>query len=72
MKWSFALSAPFRQVAPLLLLALSACSNTQSPTPAPLLVDSELGQPLADTRRNGVPIPERQREITLSHGSNTR
>ncbi|MBT9301138.1 type II secretion system secretin GspD [Pseudomonas sp. TAE6080] len=64
MKWSFALSAPFRQVAPLLLLALSACSNTQSPTPAPLLVDSELGQPLADTRRNGVPIPERQREIT--------
>ncbi|MFA7944234.1 type II secretion system secretin GspD [Pseudomonas brenneri] len=64
MKWSFALSAPFRQVAPLLLLALSACSNTQSPTPAPLLVDSELGQPLADTRRNGVPIPERQHEIT--------
>lgn len=64
MKWSFPLSAPFRQVAPLLLLALSACSNTQSPTPAPLLVDSELGQPLADTRRNGVPIPERQREIT--------
>ncbi len=64
MKWSFALSAPFRQVAPLLLLALSACSNTQSSTPAPLLVDSELGQPLADTRRNGVPIPERQREIT--------
>lgn len=64
MKWSFALSAPFRQVAPLLLLALSACSNTQSPTPVPLLVDSELGQPLADTRRNGVPIPERQREIT--------
>ncbi|MBH3421936.1 type II secretion system secretin GspD [Pseudomonas gessardii] len=64
MKWSLPHSAPFRQVAPLLLLALSACSHTPSPTPAPLLVDSELGQPLADTRRNGVPLPERQRDIT--------
>jgi len=64
MKWSLPHSAPFRQVAPLLLLALSACSHTPAPTPAPLLVDSELGQPLADTRRNGVPLPERQRDIT--------
>lgn len=64
MKWSLPRSAPFRQVAPLLLLALSACSHTPAPTPAPLLVDSELGQPLADTRRNGVPLPDRQREIS--------
>ena len=47
MKWSVPNPAPFRKVAPLLLLALSACSNNPSPT-TPLLVDSELGQPLAD------------------------
>ncbi|MFO2465990.1 type II secretion system secretin GspD [Pseudomonas sp. 15FMM2] len=63
MKWSLPHPAPFRQVAPLLLLALSACSNTQSPTPLPLLVDSELGQPLADTRRSGDALLDRQREI---------
>ncbi|WP_350616668.1 type II secretion system secretin GspD [Pseudomonas sp. HY7a-MNA-CIBAN-0227] len=62
MKWSVPYSAPYRKVAPLLLLALSACSNTQSPTPPPLLVDSELGQPLADTRRSGDVLLERQRE----------
>ncbi|SDU91976.1 type II secretion system secretin GspD [Pseudomonas mucidolens] len=61
MKWSFAPSAPFRLVAPLLWLALSACSNTQSPTQ--LLVDSELGQPLADTRRSGDALLDRQREV---------
>ena len=43
MKWSVPNPAPFRKVAPLLLLALSACSNNPSPT-TPLLVDSELGQ----------------------------
>lgn len=60
MKWSVPNSAPFRKVAPLLLLALSACSNPQSPKP--LLVDSELGQPLADTRRGGETVLDRQRE----------
>lgn len=60
MKWSVPNSAPFRKVAPLLLLALSACSNPQSPKP--LLVDSELGQPLADTRRSGETVLDRQRE----------
>ena len=60
MKWSVPNSAPFRKVAPLLLLALSACSHLQSPKP--LLVDSELGQPLADTRRSGETVLDRQRE----------
>ena len=63
MKWSVPNPAPFRKVAPLLLLALSACSNHPSPT-TPLLVDSELGQPLADTRRSGESVLERQREPT--------
>ncbi|SFB32533.1 general secretion pathway protein D [Pseudomonas simiae] len=56
MKWSV---PPFRMVAPLLVLALSACSN---PSTAPLLVDSELGQPLADTRRSGETVLDRQSE----------
>ncbi|MGR3889714.1 type II secretion system secretin GspD [Pseudomonas sp. 1152_12] len=60
MKWSVSNPAPFRKVAPLLLLALSACSSPQAPTP--LLVDSELGQPLADTRRSGETVLDRQRE----------
>lgn len=58
MKWSV---PPFRLAAPLLLLALSACN---SPSTKPLLVDSELGQPLADTRRSGGDSAlERQREL---------
>lgn len=61
MKWSVPNPAPFRKVAPLLLLALSACSNNPSPT-TPLLVDSELGQPLADTRRSSESVLERQHE----------
>ncbi|CRM51747.1 type II secretion system secretin GspD [Pseudomonas sp. 8 R 14] len=56
MKWSV---LPFRKAAPLLLLALSACS---SPSTTPLLVDSELGQPLADTRRSGDTVLDRQRD----------
>ncbi len=56
MKWSFALSAPFRQVAPLLLLALSACSNTQSPTPGATVCR----------------YPSASVKSPLSHGSNTR
>ncbi|WP_447892436.1 type II secretion system secretin GspD [Pseudomonas marginalis] len=56
MKWSV---LPFRKAAPLLLLALSACS---SPSTTPLLVDSELGQPLADTRRSGDTLLDRQRD----------
>ncbi|KMT52264.1 type II secretion system secretin GspD [Pseudomonas fildesensis] len=62
MKWSVSNPAPFHKVAPLLLLALSACSTSQSPTP-PLLVDSELGQPLADTRRSADTVLDRQREL---------
>nr|WP_315414288.1 type II secretion system secretin GspD [uncultured Pseudomonas sp.] len=61
MKWSVPHHAPFRKVAPLLLLALSACSSPQPNTP--LLVDSELGQPLADTRRSGETPLDRQREV---------
>ena len=61
MKWSAPYTAPFTKVAPLLLLALSACSTSQAPT-SPLLVDSELGQPLADTRHGAESVLERQRE----------
>ncbi|MGY2193028.1 type II secretion system secretin GspD [Pseudomonas pergaminensis] len=57
MKWSV---PPFRLVAPLLVLALSACSSQEAAKP--LLVDSELGQPLADTRRSGETLLDRQRE----------
>jgi general secretion pathway protein D len=49
----------FRLATPLLLLALSACSST--PPPASLLVDSELGRPLANTQRTGDDVAERQR-----------
>ncbi|KPW21348.1 proteinral secretion pathway protein D [Pseudomonas cannabina pv. alisalensis] len=48
-----------RWTAPLLLMALGACS-TSSPAP-PLLVESELGQPLARTARSGDPLLDRQR-----------
>ena len=58
MKWSV---PPFRMAAPLLLLALSACSTQQATKP--LLVDSELGQPLAETRRGGDTVLDRQREL---------
>ncbi|MBE8594692.1 type II secretion system secretin GspD [Pseudomonas sp. MAFF 301449] len=58
MKWSV---PPFRMAAPLLLLALSACSSQEAAKP--LLVDSELGQPLADTRRSGDSVLDRQREL---------
>ena len=58
MKWSV---PPFRMAAPLLLLALSACSTQQATQP--LLVDSELGQPLAETRRGGDTVLDRQREL---------
>lgn len=61
MKWSVPHHAPFRKVAPLLLLALSACNSPQPNTP--LLVDSELGQPLADTRRSGETPLDRQRKV---------
>ncbi len=57
MKWSV---PSFRRVAPLLVLALSACSN---PSTTPLLVDSELGQPLADTQRSGENVLDRQRDL---------
>ncbi|MCD7037153.1 type II secretion system secretin GspD [Pseudomonas sp. MAFF 311095] len=62
MKWSG--SNYVRNAAPFLLLALSACS-TQTASNAPsLLVDSELGQPLANTQRSGDVLLERQRAQT--------
>lgn len=48
-------------VAPFLALALSACSHTGTGRPEPLLVDSELGRPLADTHRTGDALIDRQR-----------
>ncbi|WP_460110804.1 type II secretion system secretin GspD [Pseudomonas sp. S3_H04] len=56
-------SKPARLALPMLLMALSACSNT-STTPQnqpPLLVDSELGRPLANTQRSGDAVLDRER-----------
>ncbi|MGZ0701124.1 type II secretion system secretin GspD [Pseudomonas piscis] len=62
MKWSGSKYVrQYRKAAPFLLLALGACSNTQSTVPPPMLVDSELGQPLADTRRSGDALADRER-----------
>ncbi|EJM65279.1 general secretion pathway protein D [Pseudomonas sp. GM50] len=63
MKWSGSLYArQCRMAAPFLLLALSACSNTATTTQQPpLLVDSELGRPLADTNRTGDALADRQK-----------
>ena len=52
---------PVRKALPMLLMALSACSSTTPQNPPPLLVDSELGRPLADTRRAGDAVLDRQR-----------
>ncbi|QAX84862.1 type II secretion system protein GspD [Pseudomonas sp. DTU12.3] len=55
-------SKPARLALPMLLMALSACSNTNAPQhPAPLLVDSELGRPLANTQRSGDAVADRER-----------
>ncbi|VVQ11012.1 Type II secretion system protein D [Pseudomonas fluorescens] len=60
MKWSG--SNYVRTAAPFLLLALSACSNTTPPqNQPPLLVDSELGRPLANTQRSGDAVLDRER-----------
>ncbi|WP_430443680.1 MAG: type II secretion system secretin GspD [Pseudomonas piscis] len=62
MKWSGSKYVrQCRKAAPFLLLALGACSTSQSTPPQPTLVDSELGQPLADTRRGGDALADRQR-----------
>ncbi|KTC13943.1 type II secretion system protein GspD [Pseudomonas marginalis ICMP 9505] len=63
MKWSGSnyLRSYVHTAAPLLLLALSACSTQTASNPPPLLVDSELGQPLANTQRSGDVLLERQR-----------
>lgn len=62
MKWSGSLYARHcRKAAPFLLLALGACSNSATTQQPPLLVDSELGKPLANTQRNDDPLAERQR-----------
>ena len=62
MKWSGSLYARHcRIAAPFLLLALSACSNTATTQQPPLLVDSELGRPLADTNRTGDALADRQK-----------
>ncbi|MCM2380172.1 type II secretion system secretin GspD [Pseudomonas marginalis] len=62
MKWSG--SNYVRNAAPFLLLALSACSTQTASNARPLLVDSELGQPLANTQRSGDVLLERQRAQT--------
>ncbi|KJZ49937.1 type II secretion system secretin GspD [Pseudomonas marginalis] len=62
MKWSG--SNYVRNAAPFLLLALSACSTQTASNAPPLLVDSELGQPLANTQRSGDVLLERQRAQT--------
>lgn len=55
-------SKPARLALPMLLMALSACSNTNAPhNQPPLLVDSELGRPLANTQRNGDAVADRER-----------
>ncbi|SMQ24181.1 general secretion pathway protein D [Pseudomonas helmanticensis] len=55
-------SKPARLALPMLLMALSACSNTNAPQhQAPLLVDSELGRPLANTQRSGDAVADRER-----------
>ena len=55
-------SKPARMALPMLLMALSACSNTSTPpNQPPLLVDSELGRPLANTQRSGDAVLDRQR-----------
>ncbi|WP_248767142.1 type II secretion system secretin GspD [Pseudomonas sp. MWU12-2345] len=63
MKWSGSLSAlRCRQAAaPWLLMALSACSNSPPESQPPLLVESELGRPLASTVKNGDAVADRQR-----------
>ncbi|WP_332767007.1 type II secretion system secretin GspD [Pseudomonas koreensis] len=55
-------SKPAQLALPLLLMALSACSNTGGPqNQPPLLVDSELGRPLASTQRSGDAVLDRER-----------
>ena len=64
MKWSGSKYArQCRKAAPALLLALGACSSPSGNSP-PLLVDSELGQPLAETRHSGDALQDRQRAHT--------
>jgi len=55
-------SKPARLALPMLLMALSACSNTSTTqNQPPLLVDSELGRPLANTQRSGDAVLDRER-----------
>ncbi|MFJ5239592.1 type II secretion system secretin GspD [Pseudomonas neuropathica] len=55
-------SKPARLALPMLLMALSACSNTSTPqNQPPLLIDSELGRPLANTQRSGDAVLDRER-----------
>ncbi|WP_248795722.1 type II secretion system secretin GspD [Pseudomonas sp. MWU13-2105] len=63
MKWSGSLSAlRCRQAAaPWLLMALSACSTPPPSVQPPLLVESELGRPLASTLKSGDAVADRQR-----------
>ncbi|WHS58323.1 type II secretion system secretin GspD [Pseudomonas sp. G2-4] len=51
----------WRKAAPLLLLALGACTSTPPASQPPLLVDSELGMPLGSTQRSGDVLLDRQR-----------
>ncbi|MEE4225337.1 type II secretion system secretin GspD [Pseudomonas viridiflava] len=61
MKWSgFNDVRPCRKALPFVLLALSACTHSTPPPP----MDSELGQPLANTQRSGDALLDRQRAQT--------
>ena len=51
----------YRKVAPVFLLALAACSSNPPTPQPPLLVDSELGRPLANTQRSGDALADRLR-----------
>lgn len=51
----------YRKVAPVFLLALAACSSNPPTPQPPLLVDSELGRPLANTQRSGDAVADRLR-----------
>ena len=66
MKWSG--SNYVRTAAPFLLLALGACSTPTASNLPPLLVDSELGRPLANTQRSGDVLLERQRAQAQMEG----
>ncbi|SDZ62589.1 type II secretion system secretin GspD [Pseudomonas sp. NFIX28] len=55
-----------------LALALAACSNTPSAEQPPLLVDSELGRPLAETNRSGGDVVAERESAQAQQGQRPR